>query len=119
MDCKHVEERLAEYVDGTLPAQEHAAVQEHLQHCPSCARSAAVASFVHLLLQRIREQEDIVVPEDFEALLMQRLRDEQSLATLLEFSLAGGLQWLLDVLQLIFGSLQAMTGLDLSPESSP
>jgi len=118
MKCKDVEARLTEYVDGTLPAAESAAVQEHLLHCPSCARSAAVATFVHLLLARIREQEEIVVPANFEALLMQRLQDEQSLFILLDFSLAGGLNWLLELLQLVFGSFQAMTGADLSPESS-
>ncbi len=109
MNCKEVEKRLAEYVEGSLPASESAAVQEHLQQCPSCARSAAAATFVHLLLQRIREQEDIVVPDNFEARLRQRLQDEQTLVSVLDFSLEGGLHWLLEWLQIVFGSWQALT----------
>ena len=36
MDCVHVEERLSEYVERSLPHPEMVQVAEHLQECPGC-----------------------------------------------------------------------------------
>ncbi|HVZ23188.1 MAG TPA: zf-HC2 domain-containing protein, partial [Vicinamibacterales bacterium] len=39
-DCRRTAERLASYVDDTLPAAERADVERHLGHCPPCRRAA-------------------------------------------------------------------------------
>jgi len=36
MECAHIEERLSEYVERSLPHQEMVEVAEHLQECPGC-----------------------------------------------------------------------------------
>ena len=41
-DEPHVDEgRLARYLDGTLSAEEHGAVEGHLGRCPRCAEELA------------------------------------------------------------------------------
>lgn len=44
MECSDVEILLAEYVDGTLPADPKASVENHLATCASCAELAADAA---------------------------------------------------------------------------
>jgi len=39
-DCKRVAERVTPYVDGALPTGERQEVEQHLGHCPPCARGA-------------------------------------------------------------------------------
>jgi anti-sigma factor RsiW len=39
-DCKRVAERVTPYVDGALPPGERQEVEQHLGHCPPCARGA-------------------------------------------------------------------------------
>ena len=35
-DCRGVAERMTRYVDGSLPEDERAAVEQHLRNCPGC-----------------------------------------------------------------------------------
>jgi len=37
MECPHVEERLSEYLERSLPAQDMAAIAEHLHECDGCS----------------------------------------------------------------------------------
>ena len=39
-DCKRTAGRITPYVDGTLPPGERTEVEQHLGHCPPCARGA-------------------------------------------------------------------------------
>jgi predicted anti-sigma-YlaC factor YlaD len=41
MNCRDVEARLDDFVDGTLPAADRAAVTLHLESCPSCRAAEA------------------------------------------------------------------------------
>ncbi len=41
MMCPHMEARLNEYVDGTLPAGDRAAVEAHLAECAACRTAVA------------------------------------------------------------------------------
>jgi hypothetical protein len=36
MDCAHIEQRLSEYLESTLSAEERAQVAKHLKSCPHC-----------------------------------------------------------------------------------
>jgi anti-sigma factor RsiW len=38
MDCQRFRSAHLDFTDGTLPAAEHRAAQEHLDACPACAR---------------------------------------------------------------------------------
>ena len=40
MNCAEIEILICDYVDGTLPAAEKAAVERHLATCDACARYA-------------------------------------------------------------------------------
>jgi hypothetical protein len=57
----HPEELLADYVDGTLSAQEQAAVEAHVAGCPRCSRETALASSARSAL---RSLEEVPAPED-------------------------------------------------------
>jgi anti-sigma factor RsiW len=37
LECKHVWERISEYLDGTLSPEALAEVQNHLEHCEICS----------------------------------------------------------------------------------
>jgi anti-sigma factor RsiW len=37
IECKHVWERISEYLDGTLSPEVLAEVQNHLEHCEICS----------------------------------------------------------------------------------
>lgn len=37
IECKHVWERISEYLDGTLSPEALAEVQNHLEHCEICS----------------------------------------------------------------------------------
>jgi anti-sigma factor RsiW len=39
-ECRRTAERVTPYVDGALPPGERREVEQHLQHCPPCARGA-------------------------------------------------------------------------------
>lgn len=56
MNCESLTDRLPEYLDGTLPATEHAAAQQHIEECAVCrqavVRQKAFAKSVQLTLNR-------------------------------------------------------------------
>jgi putative zinc finger protein len=57
----HPEELLADYVDGTLSAQERTAVETHVAGCPRCSRETTLASSARSAL---RSLEEVPAPED-------------------------------------------------------
>ena len=64
----HPEELLAGYVDGTLSAQERAAVETHVAGCAKCSREIAMASSARLALRGL---DDVPAPEDIGSLAIQ------------------------------------------------
>ena len=64
----HPEELLAGYVDGTLSAQERAAVETHVAGCPKCSREIAMASSARSALRGLDE---VPAPEDIGSLAIQ------------------------------------------------
>ena len=51
-NCTGVAQRMAEYVDGTLPADERAAMERHLQQCPPCSDVAGEEAAGREVLRR-------------------------------------------------------------------
>jgi anti-sigma factor RsiW len=51
--CAWVDERLGAYHDWDLPIHEFSAIEQHLSHCPVCAKAYAE---IAALLDSIREQ---------------------------------------------------------------
>jgi len=41
MNCRQIDELLCEYLDGTLPLEQHRAFQQHAADCPACAEAIA------------------------------------------------------------------------------
>jgi hypothetical protein len=64
----HPEELLAGYVDGTLSAQERAAVEAHIAGCARCGREIGLATSARSAL---RSLEEVPAPEDIGSLAIQ------------------------------------------------
>lgn len=71
MRCVGVNEVLNDYIDGSLPAQERLAVEDHLTHCSSCTDDLELLTRTIALLGRVPEVE---VPKGFRTALHQRLK---------------------------------------------
>ena len=54
-DCRDIESKLAEYVDGEQSGPERAGVETHLEKCPPCRTRAASERAVHDLVGARRE----------------------------------------------------------------
>ena len=50
-DCRRTVERLAPYVDQALPPEEHQEVEQHLDACPPCRRTAAQEESARTILR--------------------------------------------------------------------
>jgi len=50
-DCDRIAERLTEYTDGTLPPEERAEVERHLDACPPCRAGASHERGAHVVLR--------------------------------------------------------------------
>jgi len=70
MDCSEFVARFTDYVDGTAPATDAAAMQAHLDGCESCRRYKTVVEHGAELLRSLPEPE---LREDFEPRLQHRL----------------------------------------------
>jgi hypothetical protein len=45
MKCRHIDELLCEYFDGTLPLEQHRAFDQHLTECPACMEMVSESRF--------------------------------------------------------------------------
>jgi anti-sigma factor RsiW len=61
-NCREIEAKLAEYVDGQQAEAERAAVESHLQSCPPCRTRAAGERAAHDLICARRETLRAVAP---------------------------------------------------------
>lgn len=72
--CKEVVEKLDEYVDRALTAEEIASVEEHLQRCAECA---CEYRFESNLISEIRAKlRRIDLPPDLMSRISQMIREE-------------------------------------------
>lgn len=103
-NCKTAEGYFSPYIDEALDQEEMQALQDHLRSCPDCLSRLAMAQQAVLLLQRLRE-EDIALPEDFQARLIQRVLSGELALDALDFSWQGLLTTIVQLLDLVFGLL--------------
>jgi hypothetical protein len=110
MNCAEVEILLCEYVDGTLPAVQKAAVESHLSACPACAGLARDAAGAVAFMERAADVE--VPPELVTRLLFDPPWGKANPATPGVASRLAG--WLRPVRQPRFALGMAMTILSFS-----
>ena len=70
LKCKHVWDRISEYLDGTLTPQALAEVQMHLEHCEICS---AILDSTHNILVLVADDRVLRVPVGFSARLHNRI----------------------------------------------
>jgi len=73
MTCREIEEKLHDYLENELVADERVAVEEHLSACPRCRRALADAKKERQLLRGLG---DVEPPPFFEQRIMARVRAE-------------------------------------------
>ena len=61
MPCRHTQELMSEYVEGSLDPKRNAAVSAHLASCPACAREAqGLGTMVRFLHERVPRREPVL-----------------------------------------------------------
>ncbi|MCW5936680.1 MAG: zf-HC2 domain-containing protein [Fimbriimonadaceae bacterium] len=74
MDCREAFEKLQDYIDRELCAEEYEAVRAHLERCPPCKDEFVFeGSVLRCLKEKLAEMQ---VPEDLMARLCQCLEKE-------------------------------------------
>ncbi len=76
IECKHVWERISEYLDGTLSPEVLAEVQNHLEHCEICS---AILDSTRNILVLTADDRVFELPLGFSERLHARLDLEISL----------------------------------------
>lgn len=68
--CKDLLERISRYLDGELPAAEHARMERHLHECPECVQ--VLHSLEHTV-DLCREEGRPDLPPDLRARALERV----------------------------------------------
>ncbi len=76
LECKHVWERISEYLDGTLSPEALAEVQNHLAHCEICS---AVLDSTRNIIVLTADDRVFELPVGYSERLHARLDLEMSL----------------------------------------
>lgn len=71
--CDQYQEKLWDYYDGTLSAQEAAEVEKHLESCAACAAEAKV---VKQMLESLHTLPEAALPEGYHEELMEKIAKE-------------------------------------------
>lgn len=67
-NCDHIDSLVTPYIDGELPAHDHALVEEHLRACAPCrARVTAEQTVCHLVHRRRTELQQVQAPASLRA----------------------------------------------------
>ena len=73
MDCKHVWDRISDFLDDALPTEVRAVVESHLEHCGIC--SAVIDSTRNILILTADERV-FELPLEYSQRLHDRLEAE-------------------------------------------
>lgn len=72
LNCRHVWDRISEYIDGSLDPTIRADVEKHLAHCEICS---AVLDSVRNVIILMMDDRVVELPVDFSKRLHARLDD--------------------------------------------
>jgi anti-sigma factor RsiW len=75
LNCKHVWAQISDYIDGTVPPELRADIEEHLAHCRHCA---AVLDSTRNILVLIADDRTFELPVGYSDRLHVRLQQEIS-----------------------------------------
>ena len=73
LDCQHVWDQISNYIEGEVPEELRAAIDEHLAHCRHCA---AVLDSTRNILYLIADDRTFELPAGYSARLHERLQAE-------------------------------------------
>ncbi|MCI0530079.1 MAG: DUF2275 domain-containing protein, partial [Nitrospira sp.] len=73
MRCDQVQERLSEYIENLLDAENHTSVHDHLSSCPHCQAEAQALVQTRLVVANLPSVEP---PPGFSQSIMARIREE-------------------------------------------
>lgn len=76
MECALIQERLSEYIDGTLEADDRAAVENHISTCKTCKED--LASLTEMV-EELRAMDPVEAPADFLEKIHERMESRFSL----------------------------------------
>lgn len=58
--CAHVQEELSDYLEGSLTAQKHTAIQMHLEGCTICSQEARLMTSMLSVLRQLPAREPVL-----------------------------------------------------------
>ena len=70
MECALIQERLSEYIDGTLDANDRAAVENHISTCKNCKED--LASLTEMI-EELHAMDSVEAPADFLEKIHERM----------------------------------------------
>jgi len=76
MECALIQERLSEYIDGTLDADDRAAVENHISTCKTCKED--LASLTEMV-EELHAMDPVEAPADFLEKIHERMESRFSL----------------------------------------
>lgn len=73
IDCKHVWDRISEFLDDTLSLEARALMQKHLEHCEVCS---AILDSTRNILILIADERIFELPVGYSERLHRRLEEQ-------------------------------------------
>lgn len=111
MNCEELSHLIPDIVDGLLPEEMRAEVDEALASCPECQQEIEMTRQVRTVLTTIQANyPQMIVPSGFERNLLSRIQQRQQGLELLDLSSKAFGEWLVEWINLI-GGLISMFGI--------
>ena len=75
LECKHIWKQISNYIEGTVPSELLASIQNHLAHCRHCS---AVLDSTRNILVLVADERTFELPVGYSERLHARLQQEMS-----------------------------------------
>jgi hypothetical protein len=109
MNCDEVAQLLPDLVDDTLPEALRAEVEAALPGCPECQQQLEISRRIRALLVSLQaDDSQIRIPNGFETRLLARIHRQKNGLELLDLSSKAFAEWLVEVINLIGGLIDAL-----------
>ncbi len=111
MDCEEITQLLPDLVDGTLSEELRAQIEEALPRCPECQQQLEITRQIHAFLVSLQDENaQLRIPRGFETRLLARIQQQKNGLELLELSSKAFGEWLIEMIALISGLIDALGG---------